>query len=551
MEVHFMKVSTLLISLLLVPVFCLPALATLDADSVLIIPRTGTAPAIDGVFDTNIYHNATLGYIKVVDVSEGTAPDDWFDNFGIFHSVWHDNFLYLYIQVYDDIIDNNTASGAHENDGLEIYFDGDNSKGDTYDGTDDSQIRFNFDETLGEWDYDTETVDFTANEIAENKDLIGFTFVETDMGYDLEVAFPIAEFNMIVDSDFGFDIQMNENDTGGRDGMLRWWGNNNQSWQNASVFGTARLDNRLISDVLDVNEIAAAPTIDGEIDAAWWNLPVFGQGTYVTQEAGSPLDPPFSLPDDWTDLLMQYRVAYDADAMYLLVEVTDDVPGELGGEEYQRDGIEVYVDANHSQGGAAGSDENYQWRWIYGSATGGLANSEAAWYDTDLGYNIEIKMPWADMPISPDQGSQFGWDLQINDNDGDADTPREHMVRWWSNDNNEWQDFSLCGTAQIGILDDIKPIATGGIVTKFELAQNYPNPFNPTTTIAYSVTMNDHVTLDVFNVVGEKVATLVNETQNAGTYSVTFDGSNLSSGIYLYRIENGGAVITKKMMLVK
>jgi hypothetical protein len=546
-----MKFHTLFILLVLFSMLCAPAFATFDADSVLLIPRTGTAPAIDGVYDNNIYHNGTMGFIKIVDVGEGTAPDDWIDNFGIFHSVWQDNSLYLYIQVYDDVIDQNTASGAHENDGIEVYFDGDWSQGTTYDGINDTQIRFNFDEREKEWDYSTDWIDFTANEIAEYKDMIEFMMVESDMGYDLEVAFPISEFQIIVDSEFGFEIQLNEDDTGGRDGMLRWWGNNNTSWQNASVFGSARLDNRLISDVLDINEIVAVPTIDGEIDAAWWDLPVFAQGTYVTQEAGNPLDPPFVLPDDWIDLQMQYRVAYDADAMYLLVEVTDDYPGELAANAWESDGIEVYVDANHSQAGGAGTDENYQWRWVYGEATGGLANSEAAWYNTDLGYNIEIKMPWADLPIGPDQGTQIGWDVQINDCDGDTENPREHMARWWSNDNNEYQDFSLCGTAQIGILDDIKPLATGGIVMQFGLAQNYPNPFNPTTTIAYSLAKNDQVSLNVYNVLGEQVAMLVNETQNAGTYSVAFDGSNLSSGVYLYRLETGGAVITKKMMLVK
>jgi hypothetical protein len=102
-----------------------------------------------------------------------------------------------------------------------------------------------------------------------------------------------------------------------------------------------------------------------------------------------------------------------------------------------------------------------------------------------------------------------------------------------------------------GFVDPVEDRENTTIPSTLVLSQNYPNPFNPTTTIAYSVTGNNHVTLSVFNVLGERMATLVNEMQTAGTYSVAFNGSNLSSGIYLYRIQSGRDIITKKMMLVK
>ncbi|HBQ60210.1 MAG TPA: hypothetical protein DD671_11470 [Balneolaceae bacterium] len=85
----------------------------------------------------------------------------------------------------------------------------------------------------------------------------------------------------------------------------------------------------------------------------------------------------------------------------------------------------------------------------------------------------------------------------------------------------------------------------------FELKQNYPNPFNPTTNIGYSVPNTAHVTLEVFNVLGQKVATLVNERQNPGRFNVTWDASNVSSGVYLVRMTAGSYVNTNKMMLIK
>lgn len=85
----------------------------------------------------------------------------------------------------------------------------------------------------------------------------------------------------------------------------------------------------------------------------------------------------------------------------------------------------------------------------------------------------------------------------------------------------------------------------------YALDQNYPNPFNPSTTLRYSLLNAGPVTLTIYNVLGQEVATLVNEYQTSGTYSVKFDASTLSSGMYLYRISSGNFVQVKKMLLVK
>lgn len=84
-----------------------------------------------------------------------------------------------------------------------------------------------------------------------------------------------------------------------------------------------------------------------------------------------------------------------------------------------------------------------------------------------------------------------------------------------------------------------------------KLNDNYPNPFNPVTKISYELRVTNYVSLKVFDIVGKDVATLINEMQNAGTHSVTFDASNLSSGTYFYKLESGGFSILKKMMVVK
>ena len=89
------------------------------------------------------------------------------------------------------------------------------------------------------------------------------------------------------------------------------------------------------------------------------------------------------------------------------------------------------------------------------------------------------------------------------------------------------------------------------IVEQFKLEQNYPNPFNPTTKIEFHISDRSFVTLKVYNILGDEVASLVNEEKPAGIYEISFDATGLSSGMYLYQLLAGNFVETKKMILMK
>ncbi len=90
-----------------------------------------------------------------------------------------------------------------------------------------------------------------------------------------------------------------------------------------------------------------------------------------------------------------------------------------------------------------------------------------------------------------------------------------------------------------------------GIASEYRLEQNYPNPFNPSTVVSYQLPVQGHVMLRIYDVLGRAVATLVDETKEAGRYEVAFDASRLTSGIYFSRLESNGRLLTKRMTLLK
>ncbi len=103
-----------------------------------------------------------------------------------------------------------------------------------------------------------------------------------------------------------------------------------------------------------------------------------------------------------------------------------------------------------------------------------------------------------------------------------------------------------------GIPPDKQPINEGRVIPKsFSLGQNYPNPFNPSTTIVYQLPHRTHVRLTVYDLLGRNIMTLVNREQTAGEYSVKLNGVNIPSGVYVYRLEAGSFIQTRKMTLLK
>ena len=107
------------------------------------------------------------------------------------------------------------------------------------------------------------------------------------------------------------------------------------------------------------------------------------------------------------------------------------------------------------------------------------------------------------------------------------------------------------GSVSVIAVDIDERDGTNGLVRSFSLSQNYPNPFNPETVIRYSIPKAEKVSVVVYNLLGEKVARLIDERKQAGSYVVKWNASNVSSGIYFYRLQAGDFVQTRKMVLLK
>ncbi|KAF0150993.1 MAG: 5'-nucleotidase [Ignavibacteria bacterium] len=182
------------------------------------------------------------------------------------------------------------------------------------------------------------------------------------------------------------------------------------------------------------------------------------------------------------------------------------------------------------------------------------------------GYVVEAKISIADLATKRDpnvtnpqidkpyvkEGFRVMFDLGVFDAD-DLVANRKGRIFWTPTNNDQgYNNATMLGYTWIGNTDVISTdVEEEEMPVKYSLEQNYPNPFNPATQIKYSILNAGNVSLKVYDVLGREVADLVNKHQDAGYYTVNFNASALSSGIYFYRIESGSFVSVKKMMLVK
>ncbi len=193
----------------------------------------------------------------------------------------------------------------------------------------------------------------------------------------------------------------------------------------------------------------------------------------------------------------------------------------------------------------------------------GIANLESP-SNGAISITQPIELDWSDV------AEATRYDIQVDDNIdfGTMDVNNENVVvseytlptllegvtyNWRVRVHNgcQWGDWSSVWNFVAGEQTDIDIIARDEIPEDFKLKHNYPNPFNPSTTIEFALPRASYVTLEIHNILGAKVETLVSRSMSAGSYSVIWDASSVPSGVYFYKIEAGDFFQTKKMTLIK
>ena len=220
--------------------------------------------------------------------------------------------------------------------------------------------------------------------------------------------------------------------------------------------------------------------------------------------------------------------------------------------DYNNDGaIDLFVANRLNQNNFLYLNNGNSNKWLGVKCRGALSNRSA------IGSKVKVKALINGQPVwqMREIVSQSGYNsenLVLNFGLGNATAADSIIVQWISGTNsvftnvpfNRYVTLSEDGTIN-SINDNI------AIPDKFTLSQNYPNPFNPVTQMEFGISNMGFVSLKVYNVLGEEIKTLINEIKPAGKYDITFDGSNLSSGIYFYTMKAGEIVITKRMLLLK
>ena len=194
---------------------------------------------------------------------------------------------------------------------------------------------------------------------------------------------------------------------------------------------------------------------------------------------------------------------------------------------------------------------------------------ESVWITIADAYVIENELPYGQWSIANDPEGSGRAKIGTNSNDSGWDTftvpptgtPVTYLSGWPYNRHGYYADsttYKIEPSYVTDVMFDLTAIDDGEvqIANVFELRQNYPNPFNPTTNISFIIANNDLVRLTIFDLKGREVSVLVNETMNAGQYSVLWNGMNqsgvlVSSGVYMYRLESGHNSSTGKMLLLR
>ncbi len=541
---------------------------------ILQILKAHRPPKIDGVLDDIWKSASATPMLRLEGHSTDSILATMHEHYSSFRTMWDANNFYVFVSVVDSSLEGIVDRGSPwNNDCVEIFINGaDTTLATSYDTTC-AQWRYDYPESPG----DTGVV---GNLLLHTSQL---AHVATLTGFDLEFAIPRDSlpggYNFLTaGSQIGLELSC-----GNRKGdvpqstVTHWWTNNGLTWQNPQLFGQATLVAKEANAVVNVYKADSKHpvTVDGIMSAGEWENA--DEMSMNMVEGGRPLD---SVAVQWKDHMAFFRLMWDDDNFYVFATVIDSLLEGIAdrGSPWNNDCVELFINGADTTLATSYDTTCAQWRYDYPEAPGDTgvvgdllhhtsqvayktfsgapgtnqALASVGWTGSVNGYTLEIAIPKDSLPGGYNflkAGSQVGFEISCG-NRGNT-VPQKSVLHWWTSNGLTWQNPQLFGQIMIVNSPGTAVHETPVLPVYFSLEQNYPNPFNPATKITYSLARTEKVALSVYNVLGQRVAVLVNGQRSAGIHTVDFDGARFSSGVYFYKLEAGSRMIVKKMLLLK
>ncbi|MDR3626653.1 MAG: T9SS type A sorting domain-containing protein [Ignavibacteriaceae bacterium] len=330
--------------------------------------------------------------------------------------------------------------------------------------------------------------------------------------------------------------------------------------------------------VTDINPTAPASFVaDGDL-TEWANIKPFR--LYTSDHSGTPVSNSKISSD--TVSSGDIYIAVDKDYLYVAAHINTNNIYTGSSTSYQNTSFDLLLGLYDWHGAShtsllTGAKPDYHFRFCFdrvlvdNNGTDSLEVPGANYFwgsrfpDPLAGYNVEAKIAWTDIAhkragstytgtdnvFVPAVGMRIPVDIELNSVTEGA-TARDGQLDYSPiAQGNSWSNVALWAYTWIGDQWTTPVKDTKQTVYSYKLSQNYPNPFNPTTNIQYSIVKSGHVTLTIYDILGRKIATLINQNQEAGNHTINFNASRFASGVYFYRIEAGDFTSVKKMMLLK
>jgi hypothetical protein len=524
----------------------------------IVINKTTVAPVIDGKADAiwDVVDATWMNY------AASGKPADWMDCSGWCKLMYDDTKIYGLFYVQDNVVDT-ISSIDWQMDGVEFYIDANNTH------VASAQLaapKFQFNLRPRQ---PIDSVTKAINHGLKYKWLLDTASINNGgpSGYYVEFSYRLDSLGFTLPVPAGKKVSLqlqiddNDNDGNGRIHVLNWNASpSNLDYLQTLEWGNAIFSGETFGPQYVFLKTTKAPVIDGNLDAIWNEANQLTMNYVQPQNGMDPQD------QSW-----RFYGLYDDKNIYGYFTVYDNVVDTISSIDWQMDGTEFYIDVNNTHTSTAqlsapkfqfnlrpcqkidsvmkaiGHGLQYKWKLLPNKANDSVFSSMTGW-----AMEFKFSLDSLGFTTPAQAGKQFSFQVQTDDNDNDGSGRIHTSNFWYSPLNQDYLQTLTWGDAKLGpTITTAVSRNTSSVVTDYRLEQNYPNPFNPSTSFSYAIAKAGMVKLTVYNLLGAEVATVVNEVQQAGTYTERFNAGNLSSGVYFYKLQAGDALLVKKMMLLK